>query len=129
MSFRRGYFAAWVVAAWAAASIAVGVMAAADPVWPVAGNGTAADTIRELQDQGYTVAINGSITAPLERCLVTAIHNPDRSRRQARPIHDRLRRRVVPAGSRLRLRRRGGRRSRDRLLKIRPLHVAKPNIA
>ena len=79
MSFRRRYFAALVVVALAAASIRFGAMAAADPVWPVAGNGSAADTIGDLQDQGYTVAINGSITAPLERCLVTAIHNPDRS--------------------------------------------------
>ena len=54
-------------------------MATADPVWPVADAESAADTIRDLEAQGYTVAINGSITAALERCSVTAIHNPDRS--------------------------------------------------
>ena len=79
MSFKRGYFAPLVVAAWAAASIAVAPLGAADPVWPVPGAESAADTIRDLEAQGYTVAINGSITAPLERCSVTAIHNPDRS--------------------------------------------------
>ena len=70
---------ALVFVALAGASIRFGAMAAADPIWPVAGNGSAADTIRDLQNQGYTVAINGSVTAPLERCLVTAIHNSDRS--------------------------------------------------
>lgn len=55
---------------------------AADPVWPVAGAESAADTISDLQDQGYTTAINwvaGDKTVPLSRCSVTAIHNPDHS--------------------------------------------------
>jgi hypothetical protein len=51
-------------------------MAAADPV---PGAQSAADTIADLEAEGCTVAINGYITAPLERCSVTAIHNPDRS--------------------------------------------------
>ncbi len=55
---------------------------AAEPVWPVAGSESAADTISDLEDQGYSVAINwiaGDRTVPLSRCSVTAIHNPDRS--------------------------------------------------
>ena len=65
------------VAAFAAAPIA-----GAEPVRPVAGAESAADTIRDLEDQGYTVAINwvgGYSTEPLSRCSVSAIHNPDRS--------------------------------------------------
>lgn len=65
----------------AATSIAVGPMAAADPVWPLADSESAADTIRNLEDQGYTVAINwtsGDSTVPLSECTVSAIHNPDR---------------------------------------------------
>lgn len=55
---------------------------AAQPVWPVAGAESAADTISDLEDQGYDVAINwvaGDRSVPLSRCSVTAIHNPDRS--------------------------------------------------
>jgi hypothetical protein len=78
----RRYFAALVVVGLSAASIPGGTMAAADPVWPYAGAESAADTIRDLEDQGYTVAINwvaGDHTVALSRCSVVAIHNPDRS--------------------------------------------------
>lgn len=54
----------------------------AEPIWPVAGAESAADTINDLKDQGYIVAINwvaGDKTVPLSRCSVTAIHNPDHS--------------------------------------------------
>lgn len=64
------------------ASIVAAPIAAAEPVWPVAGAESAADTIRDLEDQGYTVAINwvrGYSTEPLSRCSVSAIYNPDRS--------------------------------------------------
>jgi hypothetical protein len=78
----RRYIAPVLVAAGAATSIAVGPIAGADPVWPVAGAQSAADTIRDLEDQGYTVAINwtrGHSNVPLSQCTVSAIHNPDRS--------------------------------------------------
>ena len=74
---------AWLlVAAGVVASIAAPPSATAKPVWPVAGAESAADTIRDLEDQGYTVAINwvtGYSSAPLSLCRVSAIHNPDRS--------------------------------------------------
>ena len=65
-----------------AASIAAAPIAAADPVWPVAGAESAADTIQDLEDQGYNVAINwvnGYSRRDLSRCSVRAINNPDRS--------------------------------------------------
>jgi hypothetical protein len=76
MWFKRGYFAPSLVMTWAAASIAAVPMAAADPT---AGNQSAAAIIKDLEAKGYTVEINGSITAPLERCFVNAIHNPQLS--------------------------------------------------
>jgi hypothetical protein len=66
----------------AVVSIAVAPIATADPVWPTAGAESAADTIRDLQDLGYNVAINwvnGISTGDLSRCSVRAINNPDRS--------------------------------------------------
>jgi protein-disulfide isomerase len=72
------------IAIWAAlaASIAAAPVAAADPTWPVAGAESAAATIRDLQSQGYNVAINwvnGYSEDPLDWCTVSAIYNPDRS--------------------------------------------------
>jgi hypothetical protein len=72
----------FVAAAVAAASIAVSPTANADPAWPVAGAESAADTIRDLQRQGYNVQINwvnGISRGDLSRCSVRAIYNPDRS--------------------------------------------------
>lgn len=72
----------WTAAAAVAASIAGAPVASADPTWPVAGSESAAATIRDLQDQGYNVAINwlnGYSQGPLEECSVGAIYNPDRS--------------------------------------------------
>ena len=66
----------------AAAAIGAAPIAAADPVWPYAGAESAADTIRDLEEQGYTVAINwvnGYSSRSLSECSVRAINNPDRS--------------------------------------------------
>jgi hypothetical protein len=66
----------------AAAIVAYAPVAAAEPVWPVAGAGSASAAIDDLQAQGYDVQINwvsGVSSVPLSRCKVTAIHNPDRS--------------------------------------------------
>jgi hypothetical protein len=64
------------------APIAVAAVAAADPVWPWPGGGSAGDTISDLEARGYNVQINwvsGDISMPLSQCSVSAIHNPDRS--------------------------------------------------
>ncbi|AKK29441.1 hypothetical protein [Mycobacterium sp. EPa45] len=61
------------------AAILAAPLAAAEPPWPVAGTESAADTIRDLQSQGYRVGINwvfGYTRSSLDRCSVTAIHNP-----------------------------------------------------
>ena len=82
MSFERKALAALLVVAGGAAMIATAPIAAADPPWPVAGAESAADTVRDLQDQGYNVAINwvnGHQGSDLSRCTVSAIYNPDRS--------------------------------------------------
>jgi hypothetical protein len=66
----------------AAASLASAPIAAAEPVWPVAGAESAGATIDDLQAQGYDVQINwvsGLSSVPLSRCKVSAIHNPDHS--------------------------------------------------
>jgi hypothetical protein len=78
----------WTAAAVVTASLAGSPSAAADPTWPVAGAESAAATIRDLQDQGYNVAINwinGYSQGPLEECTVGAINNPDRSGTPAPP--------------------------------------------
>jgi hypothetical protein len=83
MSLKPAYLAPLLVAGTAAASIAVGPIAAADPVWPVAGAEDARATIADLQAQGYNVQINwvnGTSNVPLYLCHVTGINNPDRSR-------------------------------------------------
>ncbi|MDT5009345.1 MAG: hypothetical protein QOH57_962 [Mycobacterium sp.] len=71
-----------------AVSIAGAHTAAADPTWPIAGAESAAATIRDLQQQGYNVAINwvgGYRDGPLDDCTVGAIYNPDRSGTPAPP--------------------------------------------
>jgi heme/copper-type cytochrome/quinol oxidase subunit 2 len=79
MSLRPRYFAPLLLVAGTAA-IAVAAIAAAEPVLPVPGNQSAADTLRELQVEGYTLQINwvtGYPNVPLSECWVDAIHNPD----------------------------------------------------
>ncbi|WP_445168520.1 hypothetical protein ACTXG7_03785 [Mycolicibacterium sp. Dal123E01] len=71
--------AAAILTAPAAAAILTAPAAAADPPWPVAGAESAADTIRDLQSQGYQVGINwvfGYSRSSLDRCSVTGIHDP-----------------------------------------------------
>ncbi|MGH3677524.1 MAG: hypothetical protein ACRDU5_17660 [Mycobacterium sp.] len=65
---------------WTLATAAVGVCAAiAAPAGLASGdeNGqNAQDTIRRLQDQGYTVNIDRSGTGPMSECVVTNVRNP-----------------------------------------------------
>jgi hypothetical protein len=66
----------------AALSLAIAAVAAAEPVWPVAGAESASATIDDLEAQGYDVQINwvsGVSSVPLSWCKVTAIHNPNHS--------------------------------------------------
>jgi hypothetical protein len=89
---RLAHAAPWVAAPIAAAALTAGALAAAltaiapsaaaDPVWPVAGAESASATIADLESQGYDVQINwvtGYSRAPLSRCRVSGIENPDRS--------------------------------------------------
>lgn len=61
----------------ALALAAVGLAGAAGAA--PAGPGSAGDVVKNLQDQGYNVMLNGSRSGPLSDCIVTAIHNPDSS--------------------------------------------------
>jgi len=69
-------------AALMAAAVAFSPVAAAEPVWPVAGAEDAQATVDDLQSQGYDVQINwvsGLPSVQLYRCKVTGIHNPNHS--------------------------------------------------
>ncbi len=37
-------------------------------------SGTAADVVKALQDQGYSVQLNGPVSGQLSRCSVTGVH-------------------------------------------------------
>lgn len=63
-----------------ALAVAGAPAALADPVYPFAGAENAQSTIDDLQAQGYDVQINwvfGRPSVSLDRCNVTAIHNPN----------------------------------------------------
>lgn len=38
------------------------------------GELSAADTVKSLQDEGYSVQVNGTANVPLSECLVTGLH-------------------------------------------------------
>lgn len=66
----------------AAAMGAIGILGS-PPAWsePTPGGQPADHIIQELQSAGYSVSINwvtGTNTLPLDRCQVSAIHNPNR---------------------------------------------------
>ncbi len=65
-----------------AVAVACSPVATAEPVWPVAGAEDAQATVDDLEAQGYDVQFNwvsGIPAVPLNRCKVTAIHNPNHS--------------------------------------------------
>ena len=68
-------FAHTIVAAGALAGVVFG-SAPASSAAPT-NVGSAQDTINRLTALGYNVAINGSETAPLSDCIVTAVHPDD----------------------------------------------------
>jgi len=78
VSINSGMLGAGLLAA--AVPLANAPVAAAEPVWPVAGAESASATIDDLEAQGYDVQINwvsGVSSVPLSRCRVTAIDSPD----------------------------------------------------
>ena len=53
----------------AGALVGAGVAAAAPT-----GGSSAANVVRELEDAGYSVQLNGTQTGPLSGCIVTDVH-------------------------------------------------------
>ena len=94
-----GYLAALAVVALAAASIAVGAMAAADPVWPVAGDGSAADTRRTCKNRA--TPLQSMVLSPPRWNAAWSPRSTILIVPAASPTHPRpfLPRRVVPAGT------------------------------
>jgi len=60
--------AAIVGASMVTALATAGVAAAIPPT------GSAADVVKALQDQGYSVQFNGPVNGPLARCAVNGVH-------------------------------------------------------
>ena len=64
----------------AISTVAAGVLAlgalgfAADVAAAPSGVGSAADTVKSLEAEGYTVGINGAVIRTLSECSVTAVH-------------------------------------------------------
>ena len=63
-------FTAAAATAFAAAAVGFAGTATAAPT----GGGNAADTVKELQSDGYNVQINGSVSVPLSECTTTGVH-------------------------------------------------------
>jgi hypothetical protein len=59
-----------IVGALTATALGSAGAAAAAPM----GGGSASDAVSSLQAQGYSVQLNGSVTAPLSECTVTGVH-------------------------------------------------------
>ena len=63
------------VSAVAAGVLALGALGfAAEAGAAPSGVGSAADTVKELQADGYTVQLNGAVNRSLSECSVTAVH-------------------------------------------------------
>jgi hypothetical protein len=64
----------------AISAVATGVLAlsglgfAVNAVAAPSGVGSAADTVKSLEADGYTVQVNGAATTPLSECSVTGVH-------------------------------------------------------
>jgi hypothetical protein len=65
-------FAIFPVAAGILAAGALGF--AAEAAAAPSGVGSAADTVKSLEADGYTVRINGAVNRSLSECSVTAVH-------------------------------------------------------
>ena len=65
----------FAISAAAAGVLALGALGfAADAGAAPSGVGSAADTVKSLEADGYTVAINGAVNRSLAECSVTAVH-------------------------------------------------------
>ena len=65
----------FAISAVAAGVLALGALGfAADAGAAPNGVGSAADTVKNLQADGYTVQVNGAATTPLSECTVTGVH-------------------------------------------------------
>ncbi len=60
-------FVAWAASAW---------VAFGSPAAPAHADQTAADTIAQLESQGYHVNVDRVGTRPLDECVVTSVRNP-----------------------------------------------------
>jgi hypothetical protein len=65
----------FAVSAVAAGVLALGALGfAAEAGAAPSGVGSAADTVKELQADGYTVQVNGAVNRTLSECSVTGVH-------------------------------------------------------
>ena len=65
----------FAISAVATGALALGALGfAADAAAAPSGVGSAADTVKDLQADGYTVQINGAVNRSLSECTVTGVH-------------------------------------------------------
>ena len=65
----------FAITAATAGVLALGALGfAADAVAAPTAVGSAADTVKSLEADGYIVQINGAATVPLSECTVTGVH-------------------------------------------------------
>lgn len=70
-----------------AAVAAIGIAAAAPAGADLVTDNSAADTVSALQQQGYSVQLNGPAEVPLTQCRVTGVHGvPDSDPSGADPV-------------------------------------------
>ena len=67
---RKISFTAAAAMTFTAAAVGLAGTAGAAPT----GGGNAADAVKELQAEGYSVQVNGSVTDPLSACVTTGVH-------------------------------------------------------
>jgi hypothetical protein len=64
----------FIVTAAAFGTLAAAALGLAGTAGAVPQGGTAADTAASLEAEGYNVAFNGSVSAPLSECAVLGVH-------------------------------------------------------
>jgi hypothetical protein len=57
-----------------AGAVMITALTTAGTAAAVPPSGTAADVVKALQDQGYSVQLNGPVSGQLSRCSVTGVH-------------------------------------------------------
>ncbi len=66
-----------------AGTLAAALALAATATATATGGGSAADTVRHLQDKGYSVQVNGTAGVPLSECLATGVYGVPNSAQDA----------------------------------------------